>query len=93
MDNNLYRVIAIRNDRESFYPVSTPLEAKKLIFQLAMADLEDDSIDYNMFDLLVWNRQIQDWQCWEDEAHNTIDEAFEEDEKTWLEEYRKAKNK
>ena len=65
------KVWAIRNGKEDFYNVDTPQEAFALINNMADADLKNDAIDFNAFDLLVFDGQ--DWAPWENSEGDAMD--------------------
>jgi hypothetical protein len=63
MGVQMLKVSATRNGQESFYNVSSAKEAFDLINSMADADLKSDTIDYNVFDLLIYDDGVyESWQ-------------------------------
>lgn len=86
------KIYAVRNGKSDYYKVKSPLEAKRLIFDMSMVDLKNDDIDFNMFGLMVYDGDFEcskdGWCEWYNDDGENIREVYEVDENLWLQEYK-----
>jgi hypothetical protein len=75
------KVIAIRNGISDDYEVSDVYEAVKLINDMASADLKNQSIVWNVFDLEIWDEEYDDWVTYYDDEGYCITEIINGDNK------------
>jgi hypothetical protein len=71
------RVVAIRNGVSDYYDVENVEGAKELINNLADADLKNQSIVWNVFDLEIWDEEYDDWVTYYDDEGLCIREIID----------------